>query len=264
MYTPSFISNPLGSFACSSFVQDSLLQRSTLFTSIKEPWWNSAGVPIVSKAVHKILVIDDDAEFAEHLAGLMPSHYQVKTAYSLKQATERLTCYPFDSIVSDFMLAEHDGFEFLKTIYSLTHPPKIIFMTAFASKEMAISLLNRGVHGLLEKPFTISALTDLLERKREDLAEKPWKLDPATRAILTSAGEFELTEVEFKVISYLLSRSGKWVSREELVEQVWGKASQSRNVLDTHLTNLKRKVPALRDALKVVRGRGYLLEDIRS
>lgn len=216
----------------------------------------------MDKAVHKVLIVDDDAEFAEHLAGLMPSRYQVKTAYSIKQAVEQLTRYPFDSIVSDFVLAEYDGVEFLKTVYSLKNPPKIVFITAFANKEMAISLLNLGVQGLLEKPFAISALTELLDKKVDAKMDKPWRLDPSTRVMSTTVGEFELTEVEFKVVSYLLSNLGKWISREELLEQIWGKENRSRNVLDTHLTNLKRKVPALRDSLKAIRGRGYLLEEI--
>lgn len=208
----------------------------------------------MSKPVHKVLIVDDDSEFAEHLAGLMPSRYQVKTAYSPKKAMAQLTSYPFDSIVSDFILAEHDGYEFLKSIRSLANPPKVVFMTAFANKEMAISLLNLGVQGLLEKPFTISALNDLLDKKFENAIGPTWKLDPSNRTMMSGPESFELTEVEFKIISYLLSHVGKWISREELVEQVWGKASHSRNVLDTHLTNLKRKVPALRDALKAVRG----------
>jgi two-component system OmpR family response regulator len=217
----------------------------------------------VNKPVHKVLIIDDDSDFAEHLAGLMPSHYQVKTVYSSKQAMEQLTRYPFDSIVSDFVLAECDGFELLKAIHFLTCPPKVVFITAFANKEMAISLLNLGVHGLLEKPFPVSTLTDLLDKETENKITKTWRLDPSTRTMTTTAGDFELTEVEFKVVSYLLSNLGKWISREELVEQVWGKENRSRNVLDTHLTNLKRKIPVLRDTLKVVRGRGYLLEEIR-
>ncbi len=216
----------------------------------------------MNKSVHKVLIIDDDSEFAEHIAGLMPVGYEVKTAYSPKQAMEQLSRYPFDSIVSDFILSEYDGFEFLKTLHSLTHPPKIIFITAFANKEMAISLLNLGVHGLLEKPFPISTLVDLLEKKIESKTIRNWKLDPSTRIMTTTAGDFELTEVEFKVVSYMLSHLGKWISREQLVEQVWGKGSRSRNVLDTHLTNLKRKVPALKDTLKVVRGRGYLLAEV--
>lgn len=214
----------------------------------------------MSQPTHKVLIIDDDSEFAEHLAGLMPSHYQVKTAYSPKQAMEQLSRYPFDSIVSDFVLAEYDGLEFLKNIQSLAHMPQIVFITAFANKQMAISLLNQGVHGLLEKPFSVSDLTNLLEKKKEKPA-KSWQLNPSNRIMTTEAGSFELTEVEFKVVTYLLSHSGKWISREELVEQVWGKDIRSRNVLDTHLTNLKRKVPSLRDTLKVVRGRGYLLEE---
>lgn len=215
----------------------------------------------MSKPIHRVLIIDDDSEYAEHLSQLMPSHYQAKTAYSLKQAMEQLTKYPFDSVVSDFVLAEYDGFEFLKSLHSLAEPPKIIFMTAFANKEMAISLLNHGVQGLLEKPFSVSTLTSLLEKQTAAKAMPAWRLEPSKRIMSTSAGDFELTEVEFKVISYLLSNVGKWISREDLVEQIWGKDCRSRNVLDTHLTNLKRKVPSLRDAIKVIRGRGYMLEE---
>lgn len=216
----------------------------------------------MDKPVHKVLIVDDDSDFAEHLAGLMPSHYQVKTAYSLKQAQGQLAKYPFDSVVSDYILAEYDGLEFLKTVRSLSKPPKVIFITAFANKEMAISLLNQGVHGLLEKPFDVSTLTDLLEKKGDQKSTKTWQLDPSERTITTMAGRFELTEVEFKVVSCLLNNLGTWVSREELVKEVWGDASHSRNVLDTHLTNLKRKVPNLRDAIKVVRGRGYILDQV--
>lgn len=222
------------------------------------------GVGDVNKKFHKILIVDDDSDFAEHLAGLMPSHYQVKTAYSLKLALDLLNRFPFDSIVSDFMLADYNGFEFLKAIKSLAHPPKVVFITAFANKEMAISLLNLGVQGLLEKPFTIPTLTDLLETKTEDKLLNTWHLNPSTRVMTTTAGSFELTEVEFKVVSYLMGHLGRWISREELVEQIWGKESRSRNVLDTHLTNLKRKIPSLRDSIKVVRGRGYLLEEVSS
>lgn len=215
----------------------------------------------MSKSVQRILVIDDDAEFAESLARLLPSHYHAKTAFSLKQATDQLARYPFECIVSDFILAEHDGFEFLKALNTYENPPKVVFMTAFANKDMAISLLNQGIHGLLEKPFSISTLTELIEKKSPAQPIQPWKLDPAMRVVITAAGNIELTEVEFKIVSYMLSQSGRWISREELIGQVWGKSSISRNVLDTHLTNLKRKVPNLRDAIKVVRGRGYLLEE---
>lgn len=211
----------------------------------------------------KILIVDDDIEYAEGLAKLMPSHFQVKTAFTLKQAAEQLASYPFDCVVSDFVLAENDGFEFLEIAHALKNPPKVIFMTAFATKHIAISLLNLGAHGLLEKPFSISILMDLLEKKGNAKKTEPWQLDPATRVMSTPAGDFDLTEVEFKVASYIIAHAGRWISREELIEQVWGKATLSRNVFDTHLTNLKRKIPELRDTLKVIRGRGYLLEKER-
>lgn len=91
----------------------------------------------------RLLILDDDADFARTLADLLPARFQSKTAYSIRQAAEQLAAYPFDWIVSDFVLAEHNGFDFLKTLSSLAQSPKVIFITAFANKEMAISLLNQ-------------------------------------------------------------------------------------------------------------------------
>ena len=209
----------------------------------------------------RVLILDDDANFAQTLAGVLPSTYQAKTVFSLKQAVEQMALSPFDWIVSDFILAEYNGFDFLKTLNTLGRPPKVVFMTAFANKEMAISLLNHGVHGLLEKPFSVSQLVTLLDKQIGEPPTRAWTLDASNRSITTVAGSIELTEVEFKIVSYVLSQAGQWISRDEIVEHVWGNGSTSRNVLDTHLTNLKRKVPDLRKSLKVVRGRGYCLEN---
>lgn len=82
---------------------------------------------------------------------------------------------------------------------------------------MAISLLNLGVHGLLEKPFPVSSLTDLLDKKTESRIENSWRLDPSARRMTNGTEDIELTEVEFKVVSYLLGNLGKWIAREELV-----------------------------------------------
>lgn len=210
--------------------------------------------------LHRVLIVDDDSEFADSLGNLMPARFVTQTAYSLKQAVVLITQNPFDSVVSDFVLAEHNGFDFLETIQSLNSPPKVFFMTAFANKDMAISLLNQGVQGLLEKPFSISELTSLLEKHEAPDHSKFWRIEPSLRVVNIGSQKVELTEVEYQLVTYFLANLGKWVRRQELIETIWGQESRSRNALDTHLTNLKRKIPALKGSLKTVRGRGYLLE----
>ncbi len=212
--------------------------------------------------------MEDDVSFANQISILLQNTYDIKLAYTFKSALELVLKYPFDLVVSDYVLADVLGVELIESIKSFSNPPKIIFMTAFASKDIAITLLNAGASGLIEKPFSIGELINLINRvlqsseNSEVISISKWQIDPASRSMTTSTGTSELTEVEFKLMTYFLNNSDKWISREEIIEQVWGSDCRSRNVLDTHLTNLKKKVPSFRENLKVIRGRGYRIESM--
>lgn len=217
------------------------------------------------RLMKKVLLIEDDVRLKETLSLLLSPQFKVQTADSVAEATKLASSNRFDAIISDFVLNDGDGFSMLNFINKIQPRPKLFFITAYAEKDMAIKLLNEKIDGFIEKPFEFSHLLNLLEK---ELFQEPvigpsrMRLIPYEKMLVLRNNSISLTEVEFKILSYLLSQKNVWVSREDLIEYIWGESIQSRNILDTHLSNLKKKIPTFKDDLKVVRGRGYLYSPI--
>jgi DNA-binding response OmpR family regulator len=208
----------------------------------------------------KILLIDDDARLVTTLSELLSKTFFVKSALDLKDAAKFISTLEFDAIICDFILSDGNGIDVVKLIKSLQPRPKLIFITAFADKEMAINLLNHKIDALMEKPFEYSDLLKVIENELgSDLgfAAPEFSMHPLERTIRFGENTVELTDVEFKLFSYLTTQQGRWVAREDLIHCIWGGSTNSRNTLDTHLSNLKKKLPCFKTALKVVRGRGF-------
>jgi DNA-binding response OmpR family regulator len=208
----------------------------------------------------KILLIDDDARLVATLSELLSQTFFVKSALDLKDAAKYISTLEFDAIICDFVLGDGNGIDVVKLIKTLQPRPKLIFITAFANKEMAIELLNHKVDALMEKPFEYSDLLKILENELGSVSgavNSEFSMHPLERTVRIGENTIELTDVEFKLLSYLTTQQDRWVAREELIHCIWGGTTNSRNTLDTHLSNLKKKLPCFKSALKVVRGRGF-------
>lgn len=207
----------------------------------------------------KILLIDDDERLLTTLSELLSEKFFVKTASTLKDAARYISTLEFDAIICDFILSDGNGIDAVKLIKTLQPRPKLIFITAFASKDIAIQLLNEKIDALLEKPFEFNSLLTVLENEIGSslVPAAEFSMSPLERTVRYGENAVELTDVEFKLLSYLMTQQGRWVAREELIHCVWGGTTNSRNTLDTHLSNLKKKLPCFKSALKVVRGRGF-------
>ncbi len=209
----------------------------------------------------RVLLIEDDERLKDTLCHLLSPKFKVQSAESVAEATTLATANRFDAIISDFVLNDGDGFSMLNFINRIEPRPKLFFITAYAEKDMAIKLLNEKIDGFIEKPFELSHLMSLLEKELGTTMShntSTMKLIPYEKVVVLDDIPINLTEVEFKILTYLLAHKNVWISREEIIEHMWGQSTQSRNILDTHLSNLKKKMPNFKANLKVVRGRGYL------
>lgn len=208
-----------------------------------------------------ILILDDDERLNQTLAAVLSTKFHTKSAYSIKDATKLISMSPFDAIVSDFMLSDGNGLDVLSFINTIQPRPKLIFITAYAEKDMAIELINQKIDAFMEKPFDFQKMIAILEKELQgefDSTLPTMTLIPYEKILKIGNQNIDLTDVEFKLVGYLLTQKGRWIAREELIEYIWGQSLTSRNTLDTHLSNLKRKIPNFKASLKVVRGRGYM------
>ena len=136
----------------------------------------------------------------------------------------------------------------------------IVVVTSHACKENCIQAINLGVNGLLEKPVAIDSLKEMINRYHGREAY-PLKLNQDRKAVYSQRKWVDLTSTEYKIIETLTNTTRR-LTRSELQASVWPNSSISENNLDTHLTNLKRKLPELAARLNVKRGLGYYLEKI--
>jgi two-component system, OmpR family, phosphate regulon response regulator PhoB len=223
----------------------------------------------------KILVIEDERDLADLLAfNLEREGYQSLVAYSgtagLKLALQELP----DLIVLDQMLPGMMGTEICTALRRETRSIAIpvLMLTARDEEIDRVVGFEVGVDDYMVKPFSMRELLlrvrAILRRCSGEPVDTPQieagrlRIDTESCRVTVSGAEVELTTTEFKLLLYLAQRAGRVLSREVLLQQVWGYnyVGDTRTV-DTHLTRLRGKLGAAGEMIKTVRGFGYKLEN---
>lgn len=212
--------------------------------------------------MQRLLIVEDNIPFAEGLVASIGDRFEVEVCASTQSAIRQLHAKPYEVLLCDYVLGTHNGLDIVEHAKSLVSPPRIVMMTAYAEKEMAIKALNLGVSHFLVKPFSIKELRSILagSTPSAETATLATRFCPVTSTVLWNGESIKLTPSEYLIFSYMASLKGKWIARDQLEELLWNDSPHvSRNILDTHIYNLRKKVPSLNEKLSVVRGRGFLL-----
>ena len=167
----------------------------------------------------------------------------------------------------DVMLPEEDGISVLKKLRASAHTARlpIIMLTAKGTEYDKVLGLDAGADDYVTKPFgmmeLLSRIRALLRRtERNDALYRCGQLtvDPGSHTVLVGDREVALTQKEFEVLCLLLKNKGQVLSRERLIEEVWGYAftGESRTV-DVHVRTLRQKLGEAGAYIETVRGYGY-------
>jgi len=223
-------------------------------------------------ATGRVLVVEDDAEIADVLRrSLRQEGYEVKTSADGVEALDVATGFVPDLVVLDLGLPRLDGVEVCKRLRAEGDVP-ILMLTARAETEDRVSGLDSGADDYLVKPFERQ---ELLARIRALLRRRPPRgaaslevgdltLNPDTREVRRGERELELTNREFELLEYLMRNERLVVSRERLLDDVWGyDPTAATNTIDVFISNLRRKLEAGGEArlLHTKRGAGYVLKE---
>jgi DNA-binding response OmpR family regulator len=222
-------------------------------------------------ATGRVLVVEDDAEIADVLRrSLRQEGYEVKTSADGVEALDVATGFVPDLVVLDLGLPRLDGVEVCKRLRAEGDVP-ILMLTARAETEDRVSGLDSGADDYLVKPFERQ---ELLARIRALLRRRPPRgaaslevgdltLNPDTREVKRGERELELTNREFELLEYLMRNERLVVSRERLLDDVWGyDPTAATNTIDVFISNLRRKLEAGGETrlLHTKRGAGYVLK----
>ena len=207
-----------------------------------------------------ILVVDDDSSYVENLKLALSDEYQVSSAVSLKEVEPLLAKKAFRAFILDYHLGGHEnGVAILDYLRERDQKQPVIIVSGGRTFEMAKNFLTRRVFGFVEKPVSLAELRTLLaEATREN--SLAFQIDASTRRVSFGSEETTLTRIEFEILNIFLKNRRKHVTRDQISAVLWPDTKVSRHTLDTHLINLKRKLPIFADKLVSVYGTGFCYE----
>ncbi|MDQ3935898.1 MAG: response regulator transcription factor [Actinomycetota bacterium] len=218
----------------------------------------------------RVLVVEDDGDIADVLRrSFRLEGYDVRVAGDGVAALDEAAVFEPDAVVLDLGLPRLDGVEVCRRLRAEGDVP-ILMLTARDGVDARVDGLDSGADDYLVKPFERQ---ELMARVRALLRRRPprgsafltvgdLRLNPDTREVARGERPVDLTAREFELLEYLMRNERLVVSREALLEEVWGYAPFSEtNTVDVFVSNLRRKLegggePRL---LHTVRGAGYVL-----
>jgi two-component system response regulator MprA len=219
----------------------------------------------------RVLVVEDDAEIADVLRrSLRQEGHEVRTAADGVEALDATEEFIPDLVVLDLGLPRLDGVEVCRRIRSESDVP-ILILTARSGTEDRVEGLDSGADDYLVKPFERS---ELLARIRALMRRRPprgsaqltvgdLRLNPDTHEVARGERPIELTGREFELLEYLMRNERLVVSRERLLEEVWGYDPMAlTNTIDVFVSNLRRKLEEGGEPriLHTRRGAGYVVK----
>ena len=208
-----------------------------------------------------LLIVDDDKDLSQQMnLGLKDQNTFIDSVYTLDEAKKSVLSKDYNMIILDYNLGLDIGMELIASLKILKRRPKVILITSFATKDVAISACNNGVDLIIEKPFLISELKDAIKSISKEEPEPDFQLDQDRLKVTYSNKVISLTQIEMKLLTLFVNSKRKILSKDELHKHLFGNDVKVRNALGVHLTNLKKKLPFVDKYLINVRGKGYIFD----
>jgi DNA-binding response OmpR family regulator len=218
----------------------------------------------------RVLVVEDDDDIADVLVrSLRLEGYDVRLSADGVAALDDAHAFLPDVVILDLGLPRMDGVEVAKHLRGDDDVP-ILMLTARDALEARVTGLDAGADDYLVKPFERQ---ELLARMRALLRRRPPRgsaplrvgdlsLNPDTHEVRRSERDIELTQREFELLEYLMRNERIVISRQRLLDEVWGyDPFSTTNTIEVFVSNLRRKLEAADEPrlLHTIRGAGYVL-----
>ena len=223
----------------------------------------------------KILVVEDEAHVVSVIRRTLDeAGYEVSVAMDGNTGYQMAKMNEFDLLVLDIMMPGMNGLELCRKLRNEKFYSPILMLTALNSTENIVAGLDSGADDYLPKPFhfneLLARIRSLIRRNQTEilpatklLSAGGLTLDPDAKQVSYNTGPINLTATEFRLLEYFLRNKSRVVSRQDLLESVWGiDFNMSTNVVDVYVNYLRKKLDKA-GADKMIHtqvGMGYILK----
>ncbi len=221
----------------------------------------------------RVLVVDDEADLAEVLAGVLRFEgWEVRTAGDGAEAVRAGREFRPDAVLLDWMLPDSDGLEVLRRLRADNPSVCVLFLTARDAVEDRVAGITAGGDDYVTKPFSLeevlARLRGVLRRSGharaqggDVLAFADLTMDEDAREVRRGGNLIELTATEFELLRYFMRNPRRVLSKPQILDRVWNyDFGGQAHVVELYVSYLRKKIDAGREPLiHTIRGVGYVL-----
>lgn len=213
--------------------------------------------------MYKILVVEDDTTINQVICEfLRESHYEVTPVFDGGDALLQFASETYDLVILDMMLPTMSGLDVLKEIRKTSQVP-VMILTALDDEYTQLVSFNHMISDYVTKPFSplilVKRIENILRRQAVPTEIRVGELRISTDdcAVFWKGEKMALTKKEYEILQTLAKRKDHLVTRDQLMNTIWGYSELDSRVLDNHIKNIRKKIPGV--PLKTVTGMGYQL-----
>ena len=218
----------------------------------------------------KILIVDDEKNIVNVIKEYCEYNgFETDVAYDGVEAYEKAKVNFYDCIIMDIMMPKMSGYEAVEEIKKIKDVP-IILCSAKVEEYDKLKGFELGVDDYIVKPFSpkevIARIKALLKRSQttnlhDILIFDNLKIDLSAHTVFVDEEQIELTNKEYDLLLLLVQNRTKYVSREQMLEAIWGDDyRKDPRTIDTHIKMRHKDLKIYGDKIKTVRGEGYKIE----
>lgn len=200
----------------------------------------------------KILVVEDERDLNRIITKhLKKNNYSVDSCFDGQEALDFISYSEYDLIITDIMMPNVDGYEFIDKLRANKNDTPVIMLTAIDTLEDKIMGLDSGADDYIVKPFEFDELLArirVLMRRNYGLATNIIQIEEVTLDLakkqVTKSGEIiDLTGKEYEVLEYLMKNKGSILSRDQILNHVWDYEYEgASNIVDVIIKNIRKKL----------------------
>ena len=216
----------------------------------------------------KILILEDDKYLNEIIKSyLLSKGYVVTNVFDAEEAKSAIYKQIFDLYILDIMVPKGNGIDILNNIRDMTDNT-VLIITALDSENTEIKAFEKGTDDYIRKPFSPNKLLIRIEAilrranklTNDEIVFKDYKINLKNYNVNYKGEDLCVLKKEFDILKILIENKGIILSREKILDKVWGYDYFGNDrVVDAQIKNLRKKLKT--DIIKTVKGIGYIIED---
>ena len=219
---------------------------------------------------HTLLIVDDEPLFRDSLREIFSGEYAVHLASNGREALELVEQVRPDLILLDILMPGMDGFQTCLRLRQMEHKIPVIFLTSKHEPETETFGLELGAEDFVVKPFNKEVLKARVKKRlgvHQETAEPEvtqldeyeihWDRQEATRG----EEKIPLTVKEIRLLRLLVQNQGRVLTRDAILHKIWSDTFITDRTIDSHIKELRKKIPPLTRRIKTVYGTGYRLDE---